>query len=435
LSEARDEEAERGTLGGMLLSQSVIPEVLEEVRGEDFATPRNIIVFERITAMYAEGEVVDAITVASSLLASKDLDRVGGAPYLHELMQSTVSPLSAGAYAQRVARAAVMRRFQSATTRIRQMGVQSAIDDVEAVTQLAYAELDAVFKDRKTGWEDGADVLAQVLEEAQNPPERAGLLSGLADVDHFYRGIAPGELGVIAASTSVGKSLAAANFIRHNTIRNNVNTLVFTLEMSSVQYMRRLLAAEAGVTLDRLANPRENPLNDFDWHKINEATKGLYAAPLRIIDESSLGLLDIARIVREEARRGLEFVVIDFHQLLEWPAGVTVEEQAVGRNAYGLRKLAKSTGTSILTLAQLNREPTRRATGVPIISDIAGSKKLGEAASSVILIDRPEIRDENDRPGEAVWIVAKQRDGRTGPVPVVFQGHYARFTNMAPDGM
>lgn len=430
MSESTDFEAEKATLGGMLLSSAAVGEVLETVRSQDFAHPRHILLFERIVQLYGEGAPHDPVAVASSLLASGDIARSGGAPYLYELVGSVPAAANAAYYAQRVADTALLRRFQTVAARIGQMARGATVDDAQSLIAAAYTELDTVLTDRDTAWEPVDEVIERVLEEIADPQQEPGYQSGLADVDEMYRGVPPGGVDIVAARASTGKSLAAGEFIRANTLRRGVDTLLFTLEMSSDQYIKRLISAEAKVSLDKLTNPHAAPLTEFEWAKIQQAYPLIRDGNLRIIDDSDIGLAEVARHVREGVRRGLKFVVIDFLQLMNFPAGVEREDVAVGMNAYGLKKLARRADVRILALAQLNRESTRRAGGVPWLSDIGGSKKVEEAATNVILLDRPEQRDINDRPGEADWIVAKQRDGRTGAVPVSFQGHYARFESM-----
>jgi len=417
----------------MLLASSAIAQVLEGgLRGEDFYQPAHEAIFDCIVALYSEGVPADAVTVGAELAKRGELMKIGGAPYLHTLMACVPTAAAAAYHADIVAKVALLRRFQGVAARINQMAQSATTEDTEALLAAAYTELDGVAASRDTSWHAIDDVLERVLEEAENPTQEPGMRSGLADLDEVYKGIPKDGLDVVAARASQGKSIAAVNFIRANTL-NGVGTLLFTLEMSAEQYTRRLVAAEAGVWLDRLTNPRETPLGELEWHKIAQVHPRIAQAPLQIIDESSMGLADIARHLREGVRKGVQLGIIDFLQLMEWPAGVTAEEQAVGRNIYGLKKLGRRLGVRLLVLAQLNRESTRRAGGVPVLSDIGGSTKVEQAATNVILIDRPETRDREDRQGEADLIIAKQRDGRCDPVAVAFQGHYARFADMARD--
>jgi replicative DNA helicase len=431
LSDAFDREAERGVLGAMLLSSEAVGDVLADgLRGEDFYWVAHELVFRAIVDLYSEGVPADAVTVAAELGKRGHLAKTGGAPYLHVLMSTPPTSANAAYYAEIVAKLAGLRRFQTVAARLHQMAQTATVDDMEAILAGAYTELDSVLAERDTAWEAVDDVLERVLEEARNPTQDPGLPSGLPEVDELYNGIPQDGLDVVAARATVGKSIAAVNFIRANTLRG-VPTMLFTLEMSKEQYTRRLVSAEAKVWLNKLTNPREDPLDEAAWHKIHEVEPRIREAPLTIIDDTSMGLADIARELRAGVRRGVQFGIIDFLQLMEWPAGVKIEEQAVGRNIYGLKKLGRRLGVRLLVLAQLNRESTRRAGGVPILSDIAGSMKVEQAATNVILLDRPELRVKEERMGEADWIVAKQRDGRTDSVAVSFQGHYARFEGMA----
>jgi replicative DNA helicase len=427
---AWDEGAERATLGAMIFSSREIGEALQEVKAQDFYKPSHETVFTRIVEMYLRGEKVDAVTLSSSLLASGDLQRIGGAAFIHSLAGGFVG--SAGAYGQQVAAMARLRRFQGVALRIRQMGQETVLDDLEKVLDQAYHELDSVRGTQRASGVTLSDALVQVLEEVADPTEAVAMRSGLRYLDEFYRGVREGRLDVVGGRPAHGKSLMGAAFIRENTIKAKFPTVLFTMEMSAAEVTRRLIAGYAEVNLNKLTDPLKCPMDERDRQAIANAYDALEQAPLTIVEEQ-VGLAEIASITRDLFRGSPGFVVIDFHQLMSWPGWARREDEAVGYNAYGLKRLARSQNLHVLALAQLNRNSTSRAGGVPRLEDFGGSDKIGHAADCAILLDRPETRDETDRPGEVDIIVAKQRDGRTGITTAAFRGHRACFSDMARD--
>lgn len=433
--EARDEAAEQAVLGCMLLSPRAVGEVMEEVCEDDFASPRHGFIFARIVQMYLKGDVADAVTLSSSLMASGDLVRVGGAPYLHLLMGTPATAAQASAYAQQVAAVAKLRRFQTATRRIHQMGEVTVLDDLGEILDKARDELEGVPGLRRARGVSVADAFKTVMEETANPVQPVRMRSGLHDLDEFYRGVGPGELNIVGARPAQGKSLLGLGFIRENTVKRTgprIPTVLFTMEMGASEVTRRLISACSNIELNRLTDPVHYPLTDRDLWAISQVQQDIEEAPLTIVPEQ-VSLADVVTCSRDLFRGGDGFVVLDFLQLMSWPGWARREEEAVGYNAYGLAQFAQSQNLRVLSLAQLNRNPTQRAGGVPLMADIGGSGKVEQAAHAVILIDRPDTRDENEQPGEANLYVPKQRDGRTGVATVAFRGHRAQFSNMARD--
>lgn len=427
---AWDEGAERATLAAMMFSSHSIGEALEVTCAADFYKPAHETIFARIVEMYLRGEKVDAVTLSSSLLASGDLQRLGGPAAVHSLAGAFTG--SSGAYGERVAAMARLRRFQTATLRIRQMGQETVLDDLDRMLDEARNELERVPGSGRSRGTTLSDALVEVLDRVANPVEIVAMRSGLRALDEFCPGVQPGQLFVAGGRPASGKSLLGLAFIRENAVKAKVPTVLFTMEMGSAEITRRIISGHAGVTLDKLIDPLRNPMDERDrWH-ISQAYDALEQAPLTIV-EDPVSLSDVVSISRDLFRGGPGFVVIDFHQLMLWPKWARNATDAVGHNIYGLKHFARSAKLPVLALAQLNRGPTQRAGGVPTLADFGESDKIGQAADTALLIDRPEQREEGVRMGEADLIVPKQRDGKSAIATVAFQGHRARFVDMARD--
>jgi replicative DNA helicase len=218
----------------------------------------------------------------------------------------------------------------------------------------------------------------------------------------------------------------AVTLAREAAIRLNYRTLLFSLEMSALDVMARMIAAHATVDLGKILTGK---VEDGDWSKIARHQQTIADAPLLIDDTSDVTMAHIRATVRREARRGLRLVIIDYLQLITVSRAES-RQTGIDEIARQLKVLARETGVPFLVLSQLNRGPEQRSDKRPMLSDLRESGGLENHPDVVLLLHRPDLYDKDTRPGEADIIVAKHRQGRTGAAPVAFQGHYARFAPM-----
>jgi replicative DNA helicase len=430
----QDIDAEQAVLGGMLLSKTAIADVVEVLRGHDFYRPAHETVYEAILELYGRGDPVDAVTVRAELETQGDLGRVGGAPYLHTLQSSTPSAVNAGYYANIVRDRAVLRRLAEASTRIGQMAY-TPDGDVADIVDRAQAEVYAV-TDRRTSedYQALADAMEATLDQVESFGARSGDLGGVptgfADLDELLNGLHPGQLIIVAGRPSLGKSTLASDWARAASIRHGLPAVVFSLEMSRFEIVTRILAAEARV---QLAHIRTGRLSDQDWDQIARRTGLLAAAPLWIDDSPGLSLMEIrAKARRLKQRHGLRLVIVDYLQLMSSGKRVESRQQEVSEFSRALKLLAKELDMPVVAVSQLNRSPEQRADKKPLLSDLRESGSLEQDADVVILLHRDDAYDKSSpRAGEADLLVAKHRNGPTATITVAFQGHYARFVDMA----
>lgn len=428
-----DVSAEQGVLGAMLLAPSAIAEVTEVLSGRDFYKPQHETIFQAIIAMYAANVPVDVITVAAHLSRQGDLGRIGGILYLHTLISAVPSAANGGYYAVIVSEVAVLRRLAEVGARIRQMGLETDASDVSLIVQSAFDELNKVPSEVRAEEDSMAETLERVLDNMENPKDELVYRSGLRALDELYRGGAAGRLDVIAARPGVGKSLLATCMAIETSVRNGIPSIFFSLEMSREEIVQRMIAALAKVNLHRIVDPQVYPPEPGDWAKIAKVTDIISRAPIEIVDRP-VGLGDVNRRVRKGVKRGVRQVFVDYLQLMLFPRGVQDRQVAVGMNVDGLKHTSREFGVSMVCLSQLNRNPTTRGDGMPRLSDLRDSGSIEQSADCVIMIHRPDMEDsESPRAGEADLILPKQRNGRTGVATLVFQGHYARFADFAPE--
>ena len=430
-----DVAAEQCVLGGMLLSKDAISDVLEAIRPSDHYRPAHQIVHEAILDLYARGEPADAITVANELSRRGDLQRIGGAPYLHTLIASVPTAANAGYYARIVRERAILRRLVEAGTRIVQMGY-AGDSDADDLVDRAQAEVYAV-TDRRIAedYHSLSEIMPGALDEIEaigsHGGQMTGVPTGFADLDGLTNGLHPGQMIVIAARPAVGKSALALDFARSATIRHNLPTVLFSLEMGRNEITMRLLAAEARVPMNLM---RTGQLSDDDWARLARRMSEVVDAPLFIDDSPNMSLMEIrAKCRRLKQRHGLRLVVIDYLQLMSSPKRVENRQQEVSEMSRSLKLLAKELEVPVVALSQLNRGPEQRQDKRPMLSDLRESGSIEQDSDVVILLHREDAYEkESPRAGEADLIVAKHRNGPTATVTVAFQGHYSRFVDMAP---
>jgi replicative DNA helicase len=330
---------------------------------------------------------------------------------------------------------ALLRRLVEAGTRIVQMGYNGQGEALDLVNN-AQAEIYSV-----TGAEQAEDYVAlevavgAAIEEIEAARGRDGQMTGIptgfAGLDQLTNGLHPGQMIVVAARPAMGKSTLALDFARAAAIKHNRPTIFFSLEMGRSEIAMRLMSAEGAVPLQSM---RKGSLDSRDWTTIASTRGRINDAPLYIDDSPNMTLVEIrAKCRKLKQRVGLQMVVIDYLQLMTSGKRVESRQQEVSEFSRALKLLAKELQVPVIALSQLNRGPEQRADKKPAISDLRESGSIEQDADMVILLHR-EAAYEKDSPraGEADLIVAKHRNGPTDTVTVAFQGHFSRFTDMAP---
>lgn len=426
-------EAEQSTLGGMLLSQEAIADVLETVTGSDFYAPKHEIIFNAIIYLFGRGEPTDVIAVTDYLNKQGNLLKAGGADYLHSLSSFVPTAANAGYYAKIVADKAILRRLIDAGTRIAQSGYESQ-GEVEDLVNQAQSEVFAVVsqtaKEDYVGLSESIDFAIRDIEAAQNRGgDLTGIPTGFTNLDTYTHGLHAGQLVIVAARPSVGKSTFALDIARNAAIKHNQATIFFSLEMGRSEIAMRMLSAESGIYLQSM---RKGTLTEGDWAKLAAVRGKINDAPLYIDDSPNMSLVEIRAKCRRLAQQvQLKMVVIDYIQLMTSGKKVESRQQEVSEFSRALKLLSKELGVPVVALSQLNRQAEQTKDKRPELSQLRESGSLEQDADVVILLHREGLFEkDHPRAGEADLILAKQRNGPTGTVTVAFQGQYSRFVNM-----
>ncbi len=430
----QDHAAEQSVLGAMLLSKDAIADVVETLRGPDFYRPVHETVYDAILDLYGRGEPADALTVSAELGRRGELARIGGAPYLHTLVAGVPIAANAAYYAEIVREKAILRRLVDAGTKVAQLGYggEGQIDDV---VDRAQAEVYAV-TDRRTS-EDYLplkDILGPTLDEIEaidsHDGRMVGVPTGFADLDELTNGLHPGQMVVIAARPGVGKSAMALDICRSASVRHDMTSAIFSLEMNRNEISMRLLSAEARVPMNHI---RGGHMTDDDWQRLASAMARVAEKPLFIDDSPNMTMMEIrAKARRLKQRHDLRLIVVDYLQLMTSGRKVESRQLEVSEFSRQLKLLAKELDIPVIAVSQLNRGSEQRTDKRPMLSDLRESGSIEQDSDVVILIHREDMYErESTRPGEADIIVAKHRAGPTSTVVVSFQGHYSRFVDMA----
>lgn len=431
-----DNEAEQGVLGAMLLSPNTITDIIEELIPDDFYRPAHQLIYRAILDLFSDNKDVDPVIVAGRLDRNHDLERVGGAPYLHTLISSVPTAANARYYAEIVAEKAVLRRLVDAGTRVVQLGYEGTEGaEVDVVVDMAQQEVFAIAQRNVT--EDYAilaDILQPTMDELDELSTHGGLARGIPtgfiDLDNLTNGLHGGQMIIVAARPGVGKSTLALDFMRSCSIKHNKASVIFSLEMSKSEIVMRLLSAETEI---RLSDMRAGRMSDEAWAKLANRVGQISEAPLFIDDSANLTMMEIrSKARRLKQKHDLQMIVVDYLQLMSSGKRVESRQQEVSEFSRQLKLLAKELDVPLVAISQLNRGPESRTDKRPQLADLRESGSLEQDADMVMLLYRPDSQDKDDeRAGEADIILSKHRGGPIDTVQVAHQLHYSKFVDMA----
>ncbi len=430
-------EAERSVLGTILALPGVLPDVLARgLAPGDFYAPRWGAAFAAILALDSRGEAIDTVTVGAELASGAYGDAVPDLADLTAEVRDVPSLAHAETYAGRVVDDARLRRVIAACAEITEAAYgPDARADVDTFGDTAEVSLHAATERR--GASPGPAPLTEVLDAAigelrsRSAGERVGVLTGFVDLDRLTGGFRPGQLIVLGARPSMGKSALALDVALH--VARTVGPALFvSAEMGALELGSRVLAG-GGVASDRLLAGR---LDDRDFARLETRRAELSGVPLLIDESPGTTILAIrARARRQAARGGLALVVVDYLQLVGAERRGTRREVEVAEISRGLKALARELRVPVLAVAQLNRAVELRPSKRPLLADLRESGQLEQDADLVLLLHRAAVYDLNADPLSAELIVAKHRNGPTGLVPLVWLSARMSFVNAAPAGV
>jgi replicative DNA helicase len=427
-------EAEAAVLGSMILDWQCCGEVVTQLKPSDFYKQAHAGIYETLVELYDKEQNIDMVLLNQKLRDKQLLEGVGGLDYLVELAEGVPSSASVGYYANIVREKSVLRRLIESAGRI----LYECYNSAEGVGELLDKAERDIFEIAEQKIDTDASTLKALLQETFDRLEAddgrlvTGVETGFFELDEMLNGLQNGEMIIVAARPSMGKTAFALNIAEHIGATNKNPVAVFSLEMSKQQLAQRLLCSRSGVDSHKL---RRNMLSGDDFAKLSLAVGELSEAPIYIDDTPGLSLLALrAKARRLAARHGVKAIMIDYLQLMSAP-GAESRQQEVSNLSRGIKALSRELSVPVICLSQLNRTAEQREGHRPRMSDLRESGSIEQDADVVMMLHREDYyhRGEEDYQENnlAEIIVAKQRNGPTGTVKLMFNGGSTRFHNLA----
>ena len=433
-------DAERFVLGSILLEDSFYVQAAGSLEGNDFSLEKHRRIFKRMGDIYERGEKIDRITVANELMKFNELESCDGLTYLVSLDDGLPQIPNVDAYIRLVKDKAILRSIIFASQHMinRCMMAEEAPDEIlagaeETLLKLGEAQV-------KSGLLNPDEILQNYdggISAFLDPSKRVkGVSTGFLKLDEYTGGLHGGEMFILAARPSMGKTAFALNIAQHVALRMKKTVAIFSLEMSKESLLTRMLCAAARVDSQRF---RTGYLSQDERRKLNTALQELVEAPLYIDDTAGLHLMDMhakLRRLKSEQKGELGLVIVDYLQLMSVRGRSENRNQEVSALSRGLKLLSKELNVPMMVLSQLSRAvETRQGDHRPQLSDLRESGSIEQDADVVGFIFREEVynRDREDLRGLAELIIAKQRNGPVGTVNMVFLHAQTKFENRAED--
>jgi len=433
-------DLEEAVLGAMMIDKKGIDEIIDILSPDVFYKKAHQHIFEAIVKLFEDSSAIDLLTVSAQLKKDKVLDKVGGEFYLIQLTQKVAS----SAHIEFHARIIQQKYIQRSLIKISNEIIEEAYDegtDVFDLLDSAESKLYEVTQGNiKRSSESAMSLVSQAkkkIEEISNREGTSGIPSGFTKLDQLTSGWQPSDLIIIAARPGMGKTAFVISMAKNMAIDFGHPVALFSLEMSSVQLITRMISSETGLTSEKL---RKGNLEPHEWEQLNVKVKKLSDAPIFIDDTPALSIFDLrAKARRLVSQHGVKILVIDYLQLMTAGGSGGNREQEISTISRNLKALGKELNIPVIALSQLSRAvETRGGSKRPLLSDLRESGAIEQDADIVSFIFRPEYYgmtewdDDDHTPceGQGEFIVAKHRNGGLENIRLKFTGHLAKFSDL-----
>ncbi len=430
-------EAEQSVLGSILLDNEVYAQIEGTLQAEHFYKESHRKIWRACERLFRRNEPMDLVTLTEELRQTGELETVGSVPYLIGLADSVPTAAYAESYARIVAEKAVLRDLISASGSIMQTAYDQALP-LEQILDKAESGIFELSSNKRTHAFEGmpslvADSFAQINELFTNPDPITGLRTGFKELDNMTAGLQPSSLNVLAARPSMGKTALALTIGQAVALREGTTVGIFSLEMSAVQLVMRMLCSEARVDMSRVRNGQ---LSDRDFQRLADTAGRMSEAKIFIDDAADMTVMELrSRSRRLMAEHNLGLIVIDYLQLMQGSSrsgGGENRQQEISNISRGLKALARELDIPVLVLSQLSRAVESRPNKRPMLSDLRESGAIEQDADLVMFIYRDEYYDpHSEKQGIAEIILGKQRNGPVGTVELQFHNAHVRFNDLA----
>ena len=437
-------EAETAVLGGMLIDREAVTRAIEVLGDGMFYREANRRLYRAMVRLFERGDVIDVITVSEELKKTSELDASGGFDYLGQLVDAVPTAANLEYHARIIRDKALLRRLIEQSSQIIRDVYDQGERDVDDILDQAEARIFQVAESHKReGFVWIKEILWSTFEHIERLQESesgiTGVPTGFADLDRMTTGLQKGDLCIVAARPSMGKTSFALNVAANAAVAHNIAVAIFSLEMSSEQLVQRLLCAEGRIDAQQL---RRGKLSPEEHQRLAASAGHLNTAPIWIDDQPGTNVLEIrakARRLQSELRsdgKELGMILIDYMQLMSGAGNAESRVQEVSQISRGLKALARELEVPVVAMSQLSRGPEQRTDKRPMLSDLRESGSIEQDADVVMFLYRPEYYAPADKreelEGKSELIIGKQRNGPTGVVQLYFQKSYTRFDSVLP---
>jgi replicative DNA helicase len=430
-----DDEAEQATLGALLLDEDAISVAIRYLRPDDFYSNANRRIYKAILNLFNQGRKADIITVIEELKQSGELDLAGGPAYVASLTNVVPTSANIDYYAQIVQDHSVRRSLLRISSDISAKSYDEATES-RLIVEEAQRYIFELTDNRQTlTYKSAKEIIPKTIEAIEklyNTKDAfTGIPSGLNELDAMTSGFQKSELIIIGARPSVGKTALALTMASHTAIKEKIPTAFFTLEMSDMALMQRLISAEARIESEKI---RTGLLKPSDFHSLMEAAGRIYEAPLYIVDMPNMKLLDLrAQARRLRAQQKVEIIFIDYLTLITSENYQLPRHEQIAEISRSLKSLARELDIPVVALSQVRRDAEGKR---PTLSDIRESGSIEQDADVVMFLHRERESDkksdaERSKAITTELIIAKQRNGPVGTVEIVFLPSYTKFENLS----
>ena len=435
-------DLEEAVLGAMLIDKKGVDEVIDILQPDAFYKTSHQYIFEVIFQLFQDSQPIDLLTVSAELRKKGKLEAVGGEFYLVQLSQRVASSAHIEFHARIVLQKFIQRSLIKISSEIIESAYKDSTDVFDLLDEAESKLYDVTQGNIKKSSETAQNLVLEAkkrIEEISKRDGLSGVSTGFEKLDKLTSGWQPSDLIIIAARPGMGKTALTLSMARNIAVTKQIPVAFFSLEMSSVQLITRLISSETGLSSEKL---RTGKLEDHEWQQLNVKVTDLEKAPLFIDDSPSLSIFDLrAKARRLSSQHGIKLLVVDYLQLMTATTNNKSgnREQEISTISRNLKALAKELNIPVIALSQLSRAvETRGGTKRPMLSDLRESGAIEQDADIVSFIYRPEYYnidewDDDERTpseGQAEFIVAKHRNGGLDNIRLKFIGHLGKFEDL-----
>ena len=431
-----DDKAERGVIASMLMDREAISDVSALLNKEDFYNAQYGYLYEAIVTLYNEGKAVDEILLAEQLKKMGLPEEITGLNYLGEILADTQTSAFAKQYAEIIRNKSYLRKLIKASEDHMKMAYEGK-GEVDEILEIAEQDMFTLVQGRsgKNDFDNIRQVVVDVIGDIEAATKTRGRVNGLRtgfkELDNMLTGLHGGELILVAARPSMGKTAFVLNIAHHVAYKERIPVAMFSLEMSSKQLVTRLVAVDSMVDAKSI---KTGDLKDGDWTKIIESTNNIANSPIFIMDNSAITISEMRSKCRKlKQQEDIGLIIIDYLQLMSAAGRVESRQLFIAEVSRALKSIARELDVPVIALSQLSRAVDSRPDHKPVLADLRESGAIEQDADVVMFIYRDDYYnpETTEKPGVAEIIIAKQRNGSTGPIELAWISKYTKFANLS----